>query len=237
MLTRHGRRARHFAMGARATATAAATTARADARTRARCGSWWRDRDALLARTSRTTTREGDGVEDELRAARRARGDARALGVDYGARRIGLAVSDSGMAPRPLRTMEHRGSATTGASAREVAETAARECCDRIVVGVPKQPGRGMKDRRGRGRGAVRMDLICARFAGEVADALARSEDANARAVTVYTLDESRTSVEAAERMEASGSTNSVDAASAAILLERYFDGSYGEPKVVKPLA
>lgn len=192
--------------------------------------SWWRDR--ALNRSN--APQESGGVADELRAARLARNEPRALGVDYGARRIGLAVSD-GHAPRPLEAFEHRGSATTSESARRVVALAAEECCDRIVVGVPKQPGKAAKNRAGRGRGAVRMDLVCARFAGEVADACARSEDAHARRLTVYTLDESRTSVEAAERMADVGSSASVDSASAAILLERYFDGSYGEPRVVRP--
>ena len=52
--------------------------------------SWWTNRPA----SSRPGGDSTGSLEDELRAARRARGDAIALGVDYGARRVGLAVSN-----------------------------------------------------------------------------------------------------------------------------------------------
>lgn len=200
---------------------------------RAMSPSWFSQRRAPFtdAQTSSSS------LEDELRAARRARGDVIALGVDYGARRVGLAVSNGGAAPRPLRTLTHSGTATTTSTVRAVLDVALEECCDRIVVGIPVPPGRAAKDRRGRGRGAVQMHAVCARFAGEVADACARSTNAETKALVVYTYDESRTSKEASERIATSGGSNengALDSASAAILLERYFDGSYGEAKLVK---
>jgi putative Holliday junction resolvase len=81
------------------------------------------------------------------------------------------------------------------------------------------------------------MHVACARFAEEIADACARSEDERVREMCVYTYDESLTSKEAAERVSAVGgdSTAHLDAESAAILLERYFSGAYGEAKVVVP--
>lgn len=66
----------------------------------------------------------------------------RVLGVDYGERRIGLAVSDaSGMLARPLRVLEPRGSLRDRAAAvaAEVAGTAAEpDGLALVVVGVPR---------------------------------------------------------------------------------------------------
>lgn len=226
---------------ARARAHASAATSSSSSSARARglrvhaSPSWWTNRPA----SSRPGGDSAGSLEDELRAARRARGDAIALGVDYGARRVGLAVSNGGAAPRPLRAIQHRGSATTSATVAEILRVAADECADRIVIGIPVPPGRAAKDRRGRGRGAVQMHVVCERFAGEVADACARSSDETIRATRVYAYDESRTSKEAAERMAdglgVGGGDEGLDSASAAILLERYFDGSHGEAKVVEP--
>lgn len=125
------------------------------------------------------------------------------------------------------------------ATVAEILRVAADECADRIVIGIPVPPGIAAKDRRGRGRGAVQMHVVCERFAGEVADACARSSDETVRATRVYAYDESMTSKEAAERMadglRVGGGDEGLDSASAAILLERYFDGSHGEAKVVEP--
>lgn len=211
-----------------------------------RSASWWKTGKKLgnggttptssSPLTSSTST--PSSIEEEMRASRRARGDAIALGVDYGARRVGLAVSNGGAAPRPLRTLTHAGSATLNATVLAVLECARAECADRIVVGIPVPPGKAAKDRRGRGRGAPQTHRICARFAGEVADAVAKSEDEAMRGVRVYTYDESRTSKEAAERAGLSGGDATrahLDAESAAILLERYFEGSYGEARLVEP--
>ena len=208
-----------------------------------RSASWWKTGKKLgnggtTPTSSPLTSSTPSSIEEEMRASRRARGDAIALGVDYGARRVGLAVSNGGAAPRPLRTLTHAGSSTLNATVLAVLECARAECADRIVVGIPVPPGKAAKDRRGRGRGAPQTHLICARFAGEVADAVAKSEDEAMRGVRVYTYDESRTSKEAAERAGLSGGDATrahLDAESAAILLERYFDGSYGEARLVEP--
>ena len=210
-----------------------------------RSASWWKTGKKLGdgaggggGTTPSSSSSSSSSIEEEMRASRRARGEAIALGVDYGARRVGLAVSNGGAAPRPLRTLTHEGTATLNATVLAVVECARAECADRIVVGIPVPPGKAAKDRRGRGRGAPQTHRICARFAGEVADAVARSEDDAMRGVRVYTYDESRTSKEAAERAGLSGGDATrahLDAESAAILLERYFDGSYGEARLVEP--
>ena len=216
--------------------------------------SWWRDRKPRpgarpfeKAPPPKTEHRGADktaaptSLEDELRGARRARGEVIALGVDYGARRIGVAVSNGGAAPRALGVIANAGSASTTRAVSEILRLARQECVDRIVVGVPKPPGRaaarGARGGRG-GRGAVQMHVICARFAGEVADAAARSDDL--RDVDVFTCDESLTSKEAMDRLEATGRIGAeaearLDSVAAAVILERYFDGSYGTPKKVEP--
>jgi putative Holliday junction resolvase len=59
----------------------------------------------------------------------------RVLAVDYGARRIGVAVSDpGGTIAAALPALESRGQAE---DARAVAEAARREGAERIVVGLP----------------------------------------------------------------------------------------------------
>ena len=217
--------------------------------------SWWRDRKPRpgarpfekapppLTEHHRGAdkTSAPTSLEDELREARRARGEVIALGVDYGARRIGVAVSNGGAAPRALGVIANAGSASTSRAVSEILRLARQECVDRIVVGVPKPPGRaaarGARGGRG-GRGAVQTHVICARFAGEVADAAARSDDL--RDVDVFTCDESLTSKEAMDRLEATGRIGAeaearLDSVAAAVILERYFDGSYGTPKKVEP--
>ncbi len=57
------------------------------------------------------------------------------LAVDYGSRRIGLALSDpTGVATRPLPNVQRRGD---DQAARQVAELARRHCAQAIVVGLP----------------------------------------------------------------------------------------------------
>lgn len=60
----------------------------------------------------------------------------RIMGIDYGTKRIGLAVgeTDSGMA-FPLRSADNRGD--LAAAAAEVVAEAKKEGCERFVVGLP----------------------------------------------------------------------------------------------------
>ncbi len=59
----------------------------------------------------------------------------RVLAVDYGSRRIGLALSDpTGTATEPLPTVQRRGD---DQAAREVAEVARRHGARTVVVGLP----------------------------------------------------------------------------------------------------
>lgn len=61
----------------------------------------------------------------------------RALGLDYGRRVVGLAVSTLGFAPRPLDGLPGCTVHEQMALAASVLEVARREGCDAIVVGLP----------------------------------------------------------------------------------------------------
>jgi putative Holliday junction resolvase len=65
---------------------------------------------------------------------------SRALGVDPGAARIGLALSDDiGFMAHPLQTLKVTAGATTGArSATEIAAVAAEKGSQVIVIGLPR---------------------------------------------------------------------------------------------------
>ena len=138
----------------------------------------------------------------------------RALGIDYGDRRIGLAVSDpSGTLARPLSVVAPRGSLRDRAAAvaAEVAEIAAEpDGLALVVVGVP------------RALNGTPHDLTVRALA--FTDAL--------RAVTTVPVrlqDERLTSVEAEARLAVRERDwrkrrNRLDAAAAAVILQDYLD-------------
>jgi len=75
---------------------------------------------------------------------------SRILAVDWGERRIGLAISDpTGLIATGLETLEVRG---TDEAVRRVSEVAAQLTAERIVVGLPLL----MSGERGRARRAQR---------------------------------------------------------------------------------
>ncbi len=59
----------------------------------------------------------------------------RALGVDFGTRRTGIAVSALGLAPRPVEVLDSRG--TYVALAQRVVAIAEQQGADGLVVGLP----------------------------------------------------------------------------------------------------
>ncbi len=136
---------------------------------------------------------------------------ARALGVDLGTRRIGLARSDpSGVLASPWRTLVRSGDADADraaivAAAHEVSATV-------IVVGLP----RSLSGRDG----------AAARAARAEADALG----AVAGAVPVVLHDERFTTHTAARDLRAAGvaardQRDRIDAAAAAVMLQGWLDG------------
>ena len=143
----------------------------------------------------------------------------RALGIDYGERRIGLAVSDgSGTLARPLRVVSPRGSLRERAAAVavEVAGAAAEpDGLGMVVVGVPRALNGMPHDQTARVLAFV--------------EALRA-----ATSLPVALQDERLTSVEAEQRLAVRERDwrkrkAKLDAAAAAVILQDYLDRVAGE--------
>jgi putative pre-16S rRNA nuclease len=132
----------------------------------------------------------------------------RSLGIDFGERRIGLAISDpDGRVAVPLTTLER---ANDRAAIHEIAEIARREEIGRLVLGEPV----GLDGRRGPNAERVR------RFGERLAQACG---------LPVRLVDEALTTIEAAERLRAAGidprrDPARLDAVAAQILLQEALD-------------
>ena len=129
----------------------------------------------------------------------------RTLGVDFGLRRTGLALS-SGFAPLPLRVVPCEGDSADGRAdaAREVARAAAGEGAAQIVLGMP------LNSTGGEGEQAT------------VTREFARVLAAAAAPLPVFLWDERFSPFEA--RGRAATATHGVDAVAAAVILEEFFD-------------
>jgi putative Holliday junction resolvase len=132
----------------------------------------------------------------------------RALGIDFGERRIGLAISDpEGRLAVPLTTLERRSDRVAVA---QIAEIARREGVERLVLGEPV----GLDGERGEAAERVR------RFGVKLA-AAAR--------LPLEMVGEALTTVEAAERLREAGvdlrrEPGRLDAMAAQILLQESLD-------------
>jgi putative Holliday junction resolvase len=132
----------------------------------------------------------------------------RFLGIDFGEKRIGLAISDpAGRLAVPLTTLERRNDRS---ALRQIAEIARREGIERLVLGEPV-------DLDGR-RGAI---------AGRVRGFGARL--AEMTGLPVEWIDEALTSAEAAGRLRQAGiatrrEPGRIDAVAAQILLQDALD-------------
>ncbi|HEY2740244.1 MAG TPA: Holliday junction resolvase RuvX [Thermoanaerobaculia bacterium] len=134
----------------------------------------------------------------------------RALGIDFGEKRIGLAVSEGSLAV-PLCTLKRRDDRSALA---EIAAIASREEISRLVVGEPL----GLDGTRG----------PAAARAGRFAHRLAELTG-----LPLELVNESLTSVEAAERLRAAGvdprkHPERLDAVAAQILLQEALDREEG---------
>ena len=129
----------------------------------------------------------------------------RTLGVDFGLRRTGLALS-SGFAPLPLRVVPCEGDSAEGRAdaAREVARAAAGEGAAQIVLGMP------LNSTGGEGEQAT------------VTREFARVLAAAAAPLPVFLWDERFSTFEA--RGRAATATHGIDAVAAAVILEEFFD-------------
>lgn len=133
----------------------------------------------------------------------------RALGVDYGLRRVGLAVS-VGVSPRQLAPVLHRNDPAVVALA--VARAAAHSVCTTIVVGMPVEAD-------GHGHGVQ----------GRATERFIEKLRVAAPWARIDTLDERFTTIEAHARLSEMRLLKKdramvIDGVAATILLERYFD-------------
>jgi len=130
----------------------------------------------------------------------------RLLGVDFGFKRIGLAVVDSDIKlPAPRPTLAASGKLKN--DAQTLHELAKKEQANAIVIGLPVEPD-GSEGRMAR---------ICRQLAGQI----------EALGTTVHFVDERLTSIEAeqnlfAEDLKASQRKKRLDSEAACLILERY---------------
>ena len=136
------------------------------------------------------------------------------MGIDFGEKRIGVALSDpEGRWAAPLTTLRRRDDRS---AVRELAEIARREEVASLVVGEPV----GLDGVRGE------MAARARRFGERLAEATG---------LPCEMVNESLTSVEAAERLRAAGvdprrNPERLDAVAAQILLQEALDRRSGAP-------
>lgn len=140
------------------------------------------------------------------------------VGVDLGARRIGVAVSDgTGTLASPRCTIERSGDAA--ADWRALVAVVEEAEAVRVVVGLPLS----LNGRRGPAAQSAQAD------ADELADLL------GPRGVTVETFDERLTTVSAARSLRDAGRRGKtqrarIDQSAAAVLLQAWLDAQRGRP-------
>jgi putative Holliday junction resolvase len=125
------------------------------------------------------------------------------LGIDLGARRIGIAVSDSGVVATPHSVMRNEGDVV-----EKLSHLATELDAGLVVVGIPRRTHASANDRKYR----------------DFADALRQK---TCKPVVLW--DESLSTVEAAERLRASGRSRreaqkDIDMHAAAVILQSYLD-------------
>ena len=131
----------------------------------------------------------------------------RALAVDFGARRIGLATGESQHGVASARP-NLEASGTLALDADAIARMAQKEEADVVVVGLPLDGG-----------GETRMSLVCRKLGACIEE----------RGVSVRYIDESFTSAESERVMAEAGLKGSErrkrsDGESACRILERFFE-------------
>lgn len=125
------------------------------------------------------------------------------LGIDLGARRVGIAVSDSGIVATPHSVMRNEGDIVA-----KIANLAGQLDAELLVVGIPRRTHATANDRKYK----------------DFADALRQK---SCKQVVLY--DESLSTVEASERLRASGRSRreaqkDIDMHAAAVILQSYLD-------------
>lgn len=132
------------------------------------------------------------------------------LGIDLGARRVGIALSDSGVVATP-----HSVISNDEALVEKISRLGESLEVRRYVVGIPRR--------------AVTGDREAGKFR-EFADTLRQR---TCKPVVLW--DEALSTVEASERLRASGrrrreSSNQIDMYAAAVILQSYLDAGGNEP-------
>lgn len=152
-----------------------------------------------------------------------AESSRRALGVDYGKRNVGLAVSTLGLSPKPLTVLHHGGN--QGRSRAQLAslllDRALHERVDAVVVGVPFVESSERSS----------SEHACMGFARQLASQLCCRHQRHCSELTlrVATVDESWSSMEADKTMQMLGCKRSRehrrgrDAMAAAVILDNFF--------------
>jgi putative holliday junction resolvase len=125
------------------------------------------------------------------------------LGIDLGARRIGIAVSDSGVVATPHSVMRNEGDVV-----EKITRLAGELDAELVVVGIPRRTHAAANDRKYK----------------DFAEALRQK---SCKQVVLY--DESLSTVEASERLRASGRSRreiqkDIDMHAAAVILQSWLD-------------
>lgn len=141
----------------------------------------------------------------------------RALGVDYGRRHIGVAVSNLGLAPRPLQFIRGGGIVELMRVAQDVVDVAVSEQCDSIVVGLPVTVEGSLYKRATDSQQGRR----CRNFAHTVFSLCEK------HSIGVFLVDERGTSQEAGALLDIVGSRQRPkgrkDSVAAALILSTFF--------------
>jgi putative Holliday junction resolvase len=125
------------------------------------------------------------------------------MAIDYGSRRIGVAVSDSGVLATPHSVVPNEGDVI-----EKLAELARQIDAETIVVGIPRRQFRDPAEKT-------------------FHDFAERLRQKTCKEVVLW--DEALTTVEAAERLRAAGRSRrqaqqEIDMAAAAVILQSYLD-------------
>jgi putative Holliday junction resolvase len=132
----------------------------------------------------------------------------RVLALDYGSRRIGVALSDpTGTLARPLPFLESQSDARL---ARQVAALATREEAALILLGLPRK----MDGTLGEAAGKVELFAVALR---------------SATSIPVKLVDERLSTVQASRQLQEAGKDaraqkSKIDSEAAAVLLQSYLD-------------
>jgi putative transcription antitermination factor YqgF len=132
----------------------------------------------------------------------------RLLGVDFGGKRIGIAVGESDHGVTTARP-SLAASGTLAQDAEAIENLVKIEQAGGVVLGLPENmPGK-----------SDRMEKICLRLADEL----------RSRGLKVYTTNEALTSRQGSENLSSvysqSGVRKHIDGEAARLILERYFNG------------